>query len=64
MYSGPTRWTVRGDAIASITKNHDFLLQVWEECLETKLNPDVNGQKIGAKMQMSRYKLLFGLYLR
>ena len=43
----PTRWTVRGDAIASIIENYDFLLQVWEECLETKLDPDVKGRIIG-----------------
>ena len=55
----PTRWTVRGDAIAS----YDFLLQVWEECLETKLDPDVKGRIIGVQTQMSQYKLLFGLHL-
>ena len=49
----PTRWTVRGDAIASIIENHYFMSQVWEECLETKLDPDVKGRIISAKTQMS-----------
>ena len=48
----PTRWTVRGDAIASIIENYDFLLQVWEECLETKLDPDVKGRIIDVQIQM------------
>ena len=50
----PTRWTVRGDAIASIIENYDFLLQVWEECLETKLDPNVKGRIIGVQTQMSQ----------
>ena len=37
----PTRWTVRGDAIESILDNYEALQRLWDECLETKLEPDV-----------------------
>ena len=59
----PTRWTVRGDAIESIFDNFDALKKLWEESLETKLNPDVKGRIIGVQTQMLHYKTLFGLLL-
>ena len=46
----PTRWTVRGDAIESIIDNFDALKKLWEESLETKLNPDVKGRIIGVQI--------------
>ena len=36
---------------------------MWEECLETRLEPDAKGRIIVVKSQMSQYKLLFGLHL-
>ena len=45
-YFSPTRWTVHGDAIESIIDNFDALKKLWEECLETKLDPDVKGRII------------------
>ena len=59
----PTRWTVRGNSIGSILENYEVLKQLWEECLETRLDPDVKGRIIGVQTQMSRYNLLFGLKL-
>lgn len=59
----PTRWTVRGDAIQSIIDNYFVLQQLWDECLDKRLDPDVKGRIIGVKTQMSRYNLLFGLHL-
>ena len=59
----PTRWTVRGDAIESIIDNFDTLKKLWEECLETKLDPDVKGRIIGVQTQMLHYNTLFGLLL-
>ena len=59
----PTRWTVRGDAIASIIENYKILKQLWDESLETKLDPDIKGRIIGVKAQMSQYWLVFGLQL-
>ena len=59
----PTRWTVRGDAIESILDNYDPLKRLWDECLETRLEPDIKGHIIGVQTQMLRYSTLFGLQL-
>ena len=47
----PTRWTVRGDAIASIIENYQVLKQLWGESLDTKLEPDIKGRIIGEKLK-------------
>jgi len=39
------------------------LKQLWDECLETRLDPDIKGRIIGVKTQMTQYKVLFGLKL-
>ena len=59
----PTRLTVRGGAIVSIIENYEVLKQLWDESLETKLDPDIRGRIIGVKAQISQYRLLFGLQL-
>jgi hypothetical protein len=59
----PTRWTVRGESIMSIIQNYNVLKELWEQCLETRLDPDVKGRIIGVKTQMSHFKFLFGLQL-
>ncbi len=58
-----TRWTVRGDAIESILENYSILQQLWDECLDTRLDPDVKGRVIGVKTQMVQYNLFFGFHL-
>lgn len=35
------RWTVRAGSLQSILNNYEALLKLWEECLETQLEPDV-----------------------
>ena len=59
----PTRWTVPGDAIESIIEHYDTLSQLWDERLETRLDPDVKGRIIGVQTQMATFDLLFGLQL-
>ena len=59
----PTRRTVRGDAIESIIEHYDTLSQLWDECLETRLDPDVKGRIIGVQTQMTTFDLPFGLQL-
>ena len=49
----PTRWTVRGDAIASILNNYEALKQLWVECLDSRLDPDVKGRIIGVRAQIN-----------
>ena len=58
----PTRWTVRGNAIESILENYQVLNQLWEECLETRLDPDVKGRIIGVKSRMAHYNLFFSSF--
>ena len=58
-----TRWTVRGDAIESIIDNYQTLAKLWEECLETRLDPDIKGCIIGVQKLMSHFNILFGLQL-
>ena len=36
-------------------------MELWEQCLETRLDPDVKGRIIGVKTQMTKFDLLFGL---
>ena len=59
----PTRWSVRGDSIESIIMNYNSLNVLWEECLETNLQPDVKGRIVGVQAQMHQFSLLFGLKL-
>jgi len=54
---------MRGDAIVSIIENYEVIKQLWDESLETKLDPDIRGRIIGVKAQISQYRLLFGLQL-
>ena len=59
----PTRWTVRGASIESILENYQVLQQLWDECFEGRMDPEVKGRIIGVKEQMCRYHILFGLKL-
>lgn len=59
----PTHWRVRGDSIESIIDNYQVLQQLWDKCLEGNMAPEVKGRIIGVKEQMSRYHIVFGLWL-
>ena len=59
----PTKWTVWKKSVASILDNFHNLKQLWDECLETRLEPDVKGQIIDVKAHMCKYNMLFGLKL-
>ena len=59
----PTRWTVKRDAITSILENYSVLSQLWEECLEARMKPDLKRRVIGVKTQLGSHQLLFGLKL-
>ena len=51
------------DAVEGSIDDFDALKKLWEECLETKLDPDVKGRIIGVQTQMLHYNTLFGLLL-
>ena len=59
----PARWTVRGASVTSILNNYCALIELWEQRLETRLDPDVKGRIIGVKSQMMKLPFLFGLPL-
>ncbi len=59
-----------GESIGSILENYNVLNELYDECLQDKLMPDVKSRIIGVKSriigvktQMSNFSLLFGLHL-
>ena len=54
---------MHNDSISSTLDNYNVLHQLWEECLETMLVPEVKGRMLGVQAQMSQYRLLLGLKL-
>ena len=52
-----------GESIGSILENYNVLKELWDECLEQHLTPDVKCRIIGVKAQMSTFSVLFGLRL-
>ena len=51
------------DAITSILENYSVLSQLWEECLEARMKPDLKRRVIEVKTQLGSHQLLFGLKL-
>ena len=45
-----TRWTVRAECMKRVIDNYESLLQLWEECLEEKLD-----RIVGCKSQMESF---------
>ena len=59
----PTRWTVRGGSLQSVVDNRNVFQELWDECLETKLEPDIKGRIIGVKRQMGIFDYFCGVYV-
>ena len=59
----PTRWTVRTASLQSVVDNWKVLQEVWEECLATKLEPDIKGRVIGVQHQMATFDYFLGVNL-
>ena len=58
----PTRWTVRAASLQSVLDNCKPLQELWEESLDTKLDPEIKS-RIGVKYQMETFNYLFGVSL-
>ena len=58
-----TRWTVRGGSLQSVIDNWNLLQELWDECLETKLEPDIKGHIIEVKHQIGKFDYFYGVYL-
>ena len=54
-----TRWTVRGGSLQRVIDNWNVLQELWTECLETKLEPDIKGRIIGVKNQMGTFDYFY-----
>ena len=59
----PTRWTVRANSLQSVVDNWSPLVELWEECLLTKLDSEVKSRIIGVKYQMQTFDFFFGVSL-
>ena len=59
----PTRWTVRGEACAAIIDNHPYLMQLWEETLDGKIDNETQAKIIGAQTTMKTFNFLFSCSL-
>ena len=55
----PTRWTVRGETLASLINNHKELMVLWEKTLETFLNTEMKARVLGALSAMRKFNFLF-----
>ena len=58
-----TRWKVRAASLQSVVDNWKVLQEPWEECLATKLEPDVKGRMIGVRHQITTFDYFFGVNL-
>ena len=43
-------------SLNSVVTNYEVLLQLWEDCLETRLQSDIRARIIGVQSQMESYK--------
>ena len=55
----PTRWTVRGETLASLINNHKEFMEMWEKTLETSLNTEMKARVLGAQSAMRKFNFLF-----
>lgn len=59
----PTRWTVRGEALASVLNNHDELMKLWDWSPEVLKHTEMKSRIIGVKSIMAKFSFYFGCCL-
>ena len=59
----PARWAARVASLQSVIGNWKVLQEIWNECLETKLDPDIRGRIIGVKHQIKIFDYFYGVNL-
>ena len=57
----PTRWTVRGASLQSITDNRNVLHEVWQASLEEWLDTEVRARICGVLYQISKFEFYFAV---
>ena len=57
----PTRWTVRAEALASISENYEALLSTWEVAKESTKETEMKARILGVESQMEKFEYFFGV---
>ena len=58
-----SRWTIRATAMGKVIVNYQPLYDLWESCLEERLDRETCSRIIGCQSQMSEVCFFFGLSL-
>ena len=58
-----TRWTVRATTYKKVLSNYDPLLNLWDVCLQDKLDKEIRSRIIGCESQMKTFEFFYGLHL-
>ena len=56
----PTRWTVRAEALSSISENYEALQLTWDEAMEATRDTEMRARIGGVSAQMQKFNFLFG----
>ncbi len=59
----PTRWTVRAEALASITENYNTLQLTWDVAKDATKDTEIRARIAGVKAQMNQFNFFFGVHL-
>ena len=59
----PTRWTIHGGSLQNVINNCNVLQELWDECLKTKLEPDIKRCIVRVKHQVVTFDYFFGVNL-
>ena len=59
----PTRWTVRAEALASISENYQALQSTWEAAKQATKDGEMRARITGVAFQMERFDFFFGIEL-
>ena len=59
----PTRWTVRAEALTSISENYQALQSTWEAAKQATKDSEMRARITGVASQMERFDYFFGVEL-
>ena len=59
----PTRWTIHDSSLQNVINNLNVLRELWDECLKTKLEPDVKRCIVRVKHQVVTFDYFYGVNL-
>ena len=59
----PTRWTVRAEALSSISENYEALQLTWDEAMEATRDTEMRARIGGVSAQMQKFDFFFGVEL-